>query len=60
VVEPLVIIELREQVLAREIELSGLESALVARENSVVEAELVLGRTRMECDATHDQAGAIQ
>jgi hypothetical protein len=43
-----------EQVLAREIELSGLESALVARENSIVEVEHVLGRTRMECDAAHD------
>jgi hypothetical protein len=32
----------------------------MARENDMVEAEHALGRARMECDATHDWAGAIK
>jgi hypothetical protein len=31
----------------------------MARENDMVEAEYALGRARMECDATHDRAGAV-
>jgi hypothetical protein len=35
------------------------ENTLMARENGVVEAKHALGRTHMECDATHDWAGAV-
>jgi hypothetical protein len=41
-------------------ELDEQENTLLAREQSVVEAERALGRARMECDAIHDQAGATQ
>jgi hypothetical protein len=54
VVEPTVIVELREQLLVQERELDEQENALVARENNVVEAEHALGRAHMECDAAHD------
>jgi hypothetical protein len=53
VVEPTVIVELREQLLAQERELDEQENALMARENGVVEAECALGKMRMACDATH-------
>jgi hypothetical protein len=53
-VEPLFIIELREQLRAWERELDERESALVARENGMVEAKCALGRAHMECDAAHD------
>jgi hypothetical protein len=60
VVESTVIVELREQLLAWERELDERENALVARLNGVVEVKRALGRVRMECDADHDRAGAVQ
>jgi hypothetical protein len=54
------IIMLREQLLAWERELDERENALVTRENGVVAAERVLGRAHMECDAEHDRVKDVQ
>jgi hypothetical protein len=60
VIEPLVVVELRKQLLVRERELDEWENALLAREHGMVEEERPLGRARIECDAKHDRTGAIQ
>jgi hypothetical protein len=49
-----VIAELREELLARERELSEQESSLLAREHGVVEGERALGRAHLECNAIHN------
>jgi hypothetical protein len=54
VIEPTVIIELREQLLDRERELDEWENTLLTREHGVVETERTLRRARMECDTVHD------
>jgi hypothetical protein len=51
-----VIVELREQLLARQREMSEREGALFSREHGVVDGECALGRAHMECDAIHDQS----
>jgi hypothetical protein len=57
--EPAVVVELWEQLLVRERRLDEWENTLLAREHGVVEAERVLGRARMECDANHDCPGGL-
>jgi hypothetical protein len=54
------IVELWEQLLARERELDERENALVARENDMVAAKHALGGACMECDVEHDWVKAIQ
>jgi hypothetical protein len=58
--EPVVVVELWEQLLVRERRLDEWENALLAREHGMVEARRVLGRARMECDANHDQAMTVR
>jgi hypothetical protein len=60
VIELAVVVELQGQLLVRERELDERENALLAKEHDVVEVERALRRARMECDAVHDQARAIQ
>jgi hypothetical protein len=60
VIEPVVVVELWERLLVRERELDEWENALLAREQGVVEAEHALRKARMECNAIHERAWAIQ
>jgi hypothetical protein len=57
--DPVVIAELRDQLLAWERELDHREKLLLIQEHGVVEAERSLGRAHMEYDAANDQTGAI-
>jgi hypothetical protein len=52
------VVELREQLHVRERGLNKQESALVAREDDVVDVERALERACMECDVEHDQVEA--
>jgi hypothetical protein len=52
----MVIVKLREQLLAQERKLDEQENALMPREHGVVEAKHSLGRARMECDAALNRA----
>jgi hypothetical protein len=60
VIELAVVVELRGQLLVQERELDERENTLLAKEHDVVEVERALRRARMECDAVHDRARAIQ
>jgi hypothetical protein len=60
VVEPAVIVELREHLLVWERELDERENTLMAIKHGVVEAERALGRACLECDAILDRVGAVQ
>jgi hypothetical protein len=59
-IELVVIVELQEQLLARERKLDERENTLLAKEHGNVKAERALMRARMECDATLDRARVIK
>jgi hypothetical protein len=54
-----VAIELRGQLLAREMKLDNREGAIVACEGGLAAFECALGRAHVECDAECDQAEAV-
>jgi hypothetical protein len=56
----MMVIELQEQLLARERELDSREGTLMAREDDLVASECALSRARTECDTKHDRAEAAQ
>jgi hypothetical protein len=58
--EPAVVVELREQHLARERGLDEREDALLTREHGMVEAERAGGRVCVECDTIHVQATTVR
>jgi hypothetical protein len=60
VIEPTVVVGLREQLLAQERELDEQENALLTMEHGMVEAERALERVHMVCDDAHDQARVIK
>jgi hypothetical protein len=60
VIEPVVVVELGEQLLVQEKALHEWENTRLAREHGIVEAEHALRGACMECDAIHDQARATQ
>jgi hypothetical protein len=57
--EPVVVVELREQLLVQERGLDEQENALLAREHGMVVVERALGRVRMDCNAVHDPAMTV-
>jgi hypothetical protein len=54
------VIELQEQLFAKERELDSWESALTAREDNLAASEYALGRVCVECDAECDRATAVR
>jgi hypothetical protein len=60
VIEPAVMVELREQLLAWVRELDERENTLLTKEHGMLQAEHALGRARMQCDSPHDRARAIK
>jgi hypothetical protein len=55
-----VVVELWEQLLARETELESMEGAIAAWEDGLVTFKHALGRVRTEHNASHIQAEAAQ
>jgi hypothetical protein len=53
-IEPAVIVEFQEQLLAWQSKQDERENALLTREHGVVEAMHALGRAHIECDIAHD------